>query len=138
MRNEKLRSVVLMLAPFLVCMWVFWPTLSGAFLSDDYAVLGALRDWSREGRLLAAVLSKFHSGLDSPSFYYRPLSIASLAVNFVLTGANPLPWRVTNLALHLASGALVFIIVRRLSIDCGCGRSNAAPPIAAAVFLLFP
>jgi uncharacterized protein (DUF697 family) len=138
MRNERALFVLLMLAPFVVCALVFWPTLSGAFLSDDYAVLGALSDWSREGRLLAALLSKFHSGLDSPSFYYRPLSIASLGVNFVLAGANPLTWRVTNLALHLASGALVFIIVRRFSIDCGCGRSNAGPPIAAAVFLLFP
>jgi hypothetical protein len=126
------------MAPFVVCALVYLPTLTGALLSDDYAVLAALSDWSQEGRLLPALLSKFYSGLDSPSFYYRPLSMASFGVNFALSGAYPAGWRVTNLALHLTSGALVFIIARRFSIEDANERSNIGPAIAAAVFLLFP
>src|ERR1700682_4249107 len=68
MRTVGWRTVVLVLAPFAACALVYLPTLSGAFLSDDYAVLAAVSDWSREGHLLRALLSKFHSGLDSPSF----------------------------------------------------------------------
>jgi hypothetical protein len=138
MRTVRWRAVVLVLAPFAVCALVYLPTLSGALLSDDYAVLAALSDWSQQGQLLPALLSKFHSGLDSPSFYYRPLSMASFGVNFALSGAYPLGWRLTNLALHLASGALVFAIARRFALECGSDRSNAGPAIAAAVFLLFP
>jgi hypothetical protein len=129
---------VMLLAPFAVCVLVYLPTLSGALLSDDYAVLASLSDWSQEGHLLYALVSKFYSGLDSPSFYYRPLSMASFGFNFVLAGAAPLGWRLTNLALHLASGALVFVIVRRFSIESESDRSNTGASIAAAIFLLFP
>src|SRR6266404_6267144 len=137
MRNLRWRTVILVLAPFVACALVYLPTLSGALLSDDYAVLAALSDWSQEGHLLRALVSKFYSGLDSPSFYYRPLSMASFGFNFALTGADPFAWRLTNLALHLASGALVFAIARRFSIESG-DRSNIGPSTAAAVFLLFP
>ena len=138
MRGVEWRTVLLVLAPFAACALVYLPTLSGALLSDDYAVLAAVSDWSREGHLLGALLSKFHSGLDSPSFYYRPLSMASFGANFALSGAYPLAWRLTNLALHLVSGALVFAIARRFSLDDGSEPSNVGPAIAAAVFLLFP
>jgi hypothetical protein len=138
MRGVGWRTVLLVLAPFAACALVYWPTLSGALLSDDYAVLAAVSDWSREGHLLRALLAKFHSGLDSPSFYYRPLSMASFGANFALSGAYPLGWRLTNLALHLLSGALVFAIARRFSVEDGSEPSNIGPAIAAAVFLLFP
>src|SRR5450631_3004863 len=138
MRTVQWRDAALVLTPFVACALIYLPTLSGALLSDDYAVLAALADWSHEGRLLPALLSKFYSGLDSPSFYYRPLSMASFGVNFSLAGAGPPLRRVTNLDLHLASGALVFAIVRRFSLDLGIGGSNAGPAIAAAVFLMFP
>jgi hypothetical protein len=137
MRNLGWRAAILVLAPFAACALVYLPTLSGALLSDDYAVLAALSDWSQQGHLLRALASKFYSGLDSPSFYYRPLSMASFGFNFALTGADPFGWRLANLALHLASGALVFAIARRFSIESG-DRSNIGPSIAAAVFLLFP
>src|ERR1700682_2675756 len=137
MRNVRWRAAILVLAPCAACALVYLPALSGALLSDDYAVLAALSDWSQGGHLLHALVSKFHSGLDSPSFYYRPLSMASFGFNFALAGADPFAWRLTNLALHLASGALVFAIARRFSIESG-DRSSTGPSIASAVFLLFP
>ena len=138
MRAVRWRDVALVLTPFVACALVYLPTLSGALLSDDYAVLAALADWSQEERLLSALFSKFHTGLDSPSFYYRPLSMVSFAINFLWVGADPLGWRLTNLYLHLCSGALVFAIARRLSVDRGSDASNTGPATAAAVFLLFP
>ena len=133
MRIARPLDAALILMPFVACALIYWPTLAGAMLSDDYAVLGALWDWAQEGRLGMALLSKFHAGLDSPSNYYRPLSMASFGVNFVLAGAHPLQWRMTNLTLHLASGALVFSIVRRFSIECGFGSTVVGSALAAAV-----
>ncbi len=138
MRIAKPLDAALILLPFVACALIYWPTLAGAMLSDDYAVLGALWDWAQEGRLGTALLSKFHAGLDSPSYYYRPLSMASFGINFVLAGAHPLQWRLTNLVVHLASGALVFTIVRRFSIECGFGEAVIGPALATSVFLLFP
>jgi len=137
MRNLTWRTAILVLAPFAACALIYLPTLSGALLSDDYAVLAALSDWSQQRHLLLALVSKFYSGLDSPSFYYRPLSMASFGFNFALAGADPFVWRLTNLALHLASGAVVFAIARGFSIE-SVDRSNTGPAIAVAVFLLFP
>ncbi len=138
MRIAKPLDAALILLPFVACALIYWPTLAGAMLSDDYAVLGALWDWTQEGRLGTALLSKFHAGLDSPSYYYRPLSMASFGINFVLAGAHPLQWRLTNLVVHLASGALVCTIVRRFSIECGFGKAVIGPALATAFFLLFP
>src|SRR6266567_4648592 len=104
MRGDKLLRALLLLAPCVACAVMYLPTLSGGFLSDDYAVLGALDAWHREGRLGAALLSKFASGLDAPSNYYRPLSMLSFGANFLLGGAAPYAWRLTNLVFHIASG----------------------------------
>src|ERR1700687_4754503 len=137
MRNLRWRTAIFVLAPSAACALIYLPTLSGALLSDDYAVLAALSDWSQQRHLLPALGSKFYSGLDSPSFYYRPLSMSSFVFNVVVAGADPFVWRLTNLALHLASGALVFAIARSFLIE-SVDRSNTGPAIASAVFLLFP
>src|SRR5450432_645915 len=136
-RNALLRALFA-LAPFVACAWLYGPTLAGGLVSDDYSVLGALYAWRDEGRLVAALLAKFHSGLDVPSFYYRPLPMATYGINFALAGADPLAWRLTNLALHLASGGLVFAIARRLVDTAGNTRAFAGAVLAAAIFLCFP
>jgi hypothetical protein len=139
MRADRLLRALLLLAPAVACVVLYLPTLSGGFLSDDYAVLGALDAWHREGRLAGALLSKFVSGLDAPSNYYRPLSMLSFGANFVASGAAPYPWRLANLLFHLASGALLFTIAHRLIDDRGgVTRAPWAPAVAATVFLLFP
>jgi hypothetical protein len=138
MRPGRILLTAAALVPFALCAWAFWPTVSGGFLSDDYAVLAALSKWRAEGHLAGALLAKFHSGLDSPSFYYRPLSLASFGANFAMSGAQPMSWRLTNLALHLASGVWIFALVRRLSIGWGDVASYAGAAIGATAFLLFP
>ncbi len=138
MPARRLARLALVAAPFVVCAAFYLPTLSGAFLSDDYAVLAALSDWSRDRHLVSGLLAKFVSGLDSPSNYYRPLTFVSFAVNLAIGGADPLVWRLTNLGLHLASGALVFVIARGLFDDGAARPRLGAPVIATTIFLLFP
>jgi hypothetical protein len=139
MRADKLLRALLLLVPSAACVLLYLPTLSGGFLSDDYAVLGALDAWHRGGRLGGALLSKFVSGLDAPSNYYRPLPMLSFGVNFVLAGAAPYTWRLTNLLFHISSGALLFTIAHRLIDERGgVTRTPWAPAVAATVFLLFP
>lgn len=135
--NPKLR-LLLALAPFIACAWLYWPTLSGGLLSDDYSVLGVLDAWRKDGGLVAALLAKFYSGLDVRSYYYRPLPMASYGLNFAFAGADALAWRLTNLALHLASGALVFAIARRLGDSAADTWVFAGAALAAAIFLCFP
>ncbi|MEO8739229.1 MAG: hypothetical protein ABI537_05950 [Casimicrobiaceae bacterium] len=136
-RGDALLRALVALAPFVACAWLYGPTLAGGLLSDDYSVLGALQTWRDEGRLVSALLAKFHSGLDVPSFYYRPLPMATYGANFAFAGADPLAWRLTNLALHLVSGGLVFAIARGLG-DADDTRAFGGAALAAAIFLCFP
>ena len=137
-RNVRLLCALALLAALVACTLAYLPTLDGGFLSDDYSVLGALYAWAGEQRLVATLLAKFGQGLDAPSHYYRPLPMMSFAANYVLAGAHPLPWRLTNLGIHLASGALVFAIAMRLRESDATQRPIIGPMFAAAVFLAFP
>src|SRR5262252_9243136 len=110
-------GALIILVPFVLCVLLYLPTLAGGLLSDDYSVLGALAGWSRDGELIAALARKFWSGLDAPNHYYRPLAMVSFALNFATSGAAPLSWRLTSLAIHLASGGLVAVIVARFFAD---------------------
>jgi len=48
---------------------------------------------------------------------YHPLTMASLALNYRLSGLDPASYHWLNLLLHLANTALVFLFVRKLSGD---------------------
>jgi hypothetical protein len=138
MQMPKVLRALAIVAPLLAGVLFYLPTLGGGFLSDDYSVLGALYAWANEQRLFAALLAKLVEGLDAPSHYYRPLAMMSFGVNYVLCGADPLPWRLTNLGIHCASGALVFAVALRLGEWAGSRASMAAAAIASAVFIAFP
>jgi hypothetical protein len=136
--TARVARTIVAVAPFVACALFYLPTLSGGLLSDDYSVLGALDAWRQEGRLVSTLIAKFHSGLDVPSYYYRPLPTASYALNYVFSGAAPFGWRLTNLVLHLLAGVLVFDIARRLGETMGKKNAIAGPTFAATIFLWFP
>ncbi len=46
---------------------------------------------------------------------YHPLTMASLALNYALSGPKPFSYHWLNLLLHVANTALVFLFVRKLS-----------------------
>jgi hypothetical protein len=136
--NTRVVRVLALLASLAACALFYLPTIGGGFLSDDYSVLGALDAWAGEHRLIAALLAKFGEGLDSPSHYYRPLAMLSFGVNYALSGVSPLSWRLTNLAVHLCSTALVFAIATRLGEPARARPPIVAPTLAAVVFAAFP
>lgn len=63
---------------------------------------------------------------------YAPLHLLSYAIDFSLWGLAPKGFHLTNILLHSANAALVFILVRRLTKD------GFASFIAAALFAVHP
>jgi hypothetical protein len=63
---------------------------------------------------------------------YAPLHLLSYAIDFSIWGLSPKGFHLTNIALHSANAALVFILVRRLTKD---GFASFA---AAALFAFHP
>ncbi|MBN2020937.1 MAG: tetratricopeptide repeat protein [Sedimentisphaerales bacterium] len=100
------------------------PAIKGEFLWDDtkYVV---------NNELLSAPdgLRRIWFSTDVPSQYF-PLVYTTLRFEHQLWGLNPIPYHVNNIALHVISALLVWLILRRLSMP--------AAFLSAAAFALHP
>jgi hypothetical protein len=98
-----LRAAILVLAGALA----YWPALDSPFLFDDRP---AIVD-NATIRTLApsTVLSPPN---DTP-VAGRPLTNVTFALNYAAGGVNPRGYRLTNLAIHLLAGLLLFATMRR-------------------------
>ena len=119
---------------------VYWPGLTGGFAFDDYPnlVLNVplhvtslrLQDW------IAAALSSPATDLQ------RPLAMLSFAANHYFTGLDPVPMKMTNLAVHLLNTVLAFFLARALlaASDDRLGKTGRrwAALFVAACWALLP
>lgn len=94
----------------------YWPGRHGGFVFDDYPNIvnnsplhvtqAVWRDW------VAAMVSSPARSLP------RPLAMLTFAVNHYFTGLNPVPMKLTNVAIHLLNTLLVFGLIRSLVRGC--------------------
>jgi len=109
MRN---RAKYFLLFPLGLCLWAYFPGLSGSFVLDDYSNI-------YRNDLLKIVHFTFEdlwqASLSSDSGKLRrPVAMFSFAVNHVLTGMDPWWMKFTNLLIHLINGLLVLLVVKKL------------------------
>jgi tetratricopeptide (TPR) repeat protein len=64
---------------------------------------------------------------------YRPLRTMSYAVDYAVWGFNPIGFRLTNVAVHMANCVLAFFVARKLF-----GRDGVAALVAALIFAAHP
>lgn len=89
----------------------YWPSLAGPFLFDDIPNLQTMSE--RGGLTSFENYAEFiTTGQSGP--LGRPLSLASFALNGQHWPADPLPFRITNLVIHLVNGLLIFFLARVL------------------------
>lgn len=69
------------------------------------------------------------------SYGVRPFTAVTLALDWGLGGGDRLFFRLTNVALHIASGILVYLLARRL---VGRGAPEAVPMLAGLLFVSHP
>ena len=106
------------------CFVVYSPAIKGEFLWDDMKyVVG--------NELLSAPdgLWRIWFSTDVPSQYF-PLVYTTLRFERKIWDLNPIPYHVNNIALHVISALLLWLILRRLNI--------AGAFVAAAAFALHP
>jgi hypothetical protein len=122
------RPLPLLSAALLLAALVYWPGLSGGWLFDDYPNIVENRGVQPQSQGLAALLN---AALSSPaSEFKRPLASLTFALNYVLAGLDPFWMKLTNLAIHLLNGVLVYLLGRRLltalapSASLRAGRAN--------------
>lgn len=121
-----------------ICSVLYWPTLHGPFLFDDFPNLSALESISHLSgwRDLGIYLSQ------PRSFPGRPIAMLSFLLQKSAWPDHPLPFRLVNVGLHLLNGVLVFLLVLRLArtyLTEQLGeRARLAASLATAAWLLDP
>ncbi|APV51971.1 hypothetical protein BWI17_21260 [Betaproteobacteria bacterium GR16-43] len=121
----------------LAAAWLLLPLVNGYFLADDFVPLVLFDQWEGKGRLGAELAAKLNGSLDTgANHFYRPLSYASFALNYVTTGVAAESWHALNVALHLASGLLAGL-VGVMAAGARGARAVAAAAGGAALFLFF-
>ncbi|MDC8015826.1 tetratricopeptide repeat protein [Tahibacter soli] len=101
-----------LLAVLALCALVYWPGLYGAYIFDDFVFFVnnpdvhvktlVAGDWIRAITSFPAA----HQG--------RWLTMFTLAANYWATGLDPFWLKLTNLAIHLVNGALLYFALRAL------------------------
>ena len=111
MRRQLTLTVAAVAFVFALTVVCYWPSLAGGFIFDDVPNLAAL---GHRGGItgFAAFMEFVTTGQAGP--LGRPLSLASFALNGQDWPTDPLPFRLTNLLIHLFNGLLVFLLSRAL------------------------
>ena len=130
------QSLAVWLAILALTVLAFLPGLGGPFLFDDIPnIVKPLTSWlSGRSDWVDFVLGN-HSGPLG-----RVLSMLSFAANGATTGLTTWPFKLTNLALHLGCGTLIYLLLTRLlrrdpQLNA---RGKLAAGLIAAVWLLHP
>lgn len=118
-----LKRIALLLLLLISTAVAYWPGLSGGFYFDDYPNIIHNR-----GIELATL---DFDGLRRAAFssnagpLQRPIPMVSFAINHHFSGTNPLDYKITNLAIHMANTGLVFIFTLLLARQASRKSTNA-------------
>lgn len=116
---------------------VYWPALPGTFLFDDGVNLNALgayggvTDWNR-------LLLYLTSGMADPTG--RPVSMLSFLIDATDWPAQPGPFKLTNLLIHVLNSALLVRVLCNLGYRAALETRHAerAAVLAGALWALHP
>ena len=114
----------------------FLGALRNDFVGDDVAIVQKnplLADYRRIPELFR---ENYWAPIDHSNLY-RPLSMASYALNRALLGASPRGFHAVNLLLHALVSLLVYLLARQLA-DGAAGAGTGAALAAALVFAVHP
>ena len=110
-----------LLAALIITVIVYAPTLGYFFTGDDFVVLGDIRYRGNVAFMIDTL--RMHDIVPN----WRPLTGAVYLLEWDLFGMNPLAWRLVNLCVHLASLAVLYALVVRVT---------RRPAVAAASALI--
>lgn len=131
-RPGRRAAVLLALAGLAILPYL--NTLSADFVLDDVYIVKENEQLRRLGNIPGLFTSHYWSGTSTIADrgLYRPLTMATYALNHALHGRSPVGYHVVNVLLHAVATLLVFAVIRR------CFESEPAALLAAAWFAVHP
>lgn len=110
--------------------FLYFPSLSYDFLhtlDDDWLITynPYIQDFSLKG-----VYNLFF--VDTTDFHYHPLTYLSIMLDYKLFGLNPMGYKIHNLLLHLACGAMMYLFLMTLT------KNRFVSFVTVFIFLIHP
>lgn len=114
---HSLRKASPYLVTALAAALVYLNSFPGAFIQDDHLIVA----WNPllEHFDLIELLCSDYWGIGFNSGLYRPLTIASLYVNRLLLGPQPLGFHMVNVLLHVTVALLLLRLLQRWGLSAG-------------------
>jgi hypothetical protein len=109
----------------------------GFWLGDDFGFLHQAWLASGDGKLWVQTWAQFFAVASDGVVFYRPMMIASAALNEWLAGDNFAGWFALNYLAHAANIIIIAMLIARLAAVCG-RDGRVAGVIAATFFALCP
>jgi hypothetical protein len=129
----------------LLAILTYIPTLNHEFVYDDRALIAQNSLLNSPGSIPSLFVTDLWSGVGTPHSAggiaedqdnrhrrYRPLLMASYAVNQALGGSRPFGYHLINVLLHAAASVLVYLVALELS------WSPAGAIVAGILFVIHP
>lgn len=124
----------------LVLLGVYGPGLQGRFFFDDLPNILVVESVRLETLSIESLSASVGNSDSGPSG--RPVAQLSLALNHYFSGLDPFAFKLTNLAIHMANGVLIFFLALRLfkssSVSLEQRRASIATGLLATAWLLHP
>ena len=137
---KSLRITLFLICSTIATVAIYSPGLSGGFLFDDWPNIVYEEGIRIDSLDFESLRAAWLSGHSSP--LGRPIAQLSFALNYFANGFDPFGFKVTNLAIHLVCGLLVYLVTSRLL--CGSRAPQArynneiASMFVTALWLLHP
>lgn len=129
-KNEK--PFVLLLF-FILCFFSYVIYYDAIFYGessyDDPIYFEYLRNLFNDGVTLTAFFPIFYDYVNSN---YHPLTVLSLAIDFIIGGGNPVFFHVTNIVIHICNAMMIFLIFNNIT------RYRMAAVLTALLFFIHP
>jgi hypothetical protein len=109
----------------------------GFWLGDDFGFLHQTWLASADGNLWEQTWAQFFAVAPDGVVFYRPMMIASVALNEWIAGSNFAGWFAFNYLAHAGNTVIVAMLIARLAAACG-RDGRVAGVIAATFFALCP
>ncbi len=131
-RYRKLLPYVVLVALGIAC---YANSFQNEFVWDDNSQIledRMLRSWSFAPQFFTSDISDAYSLARGPVRFYRPLWMLSQLIDYQIWGPHPWGFHLTNTALHIGNGLLVFAMMAMLGIQTEWAL------LAAGIFLCHP
>ena len=111
---KRHQLLAILLVSFVLSFALFSNGIKGEFVMDDAVVVEKRPDLKNSENLFNLFISPYHQNAPYTGLF-RPVTIASYALNYAVLGSGPAGFHVVNIILHALNVVLVFAVLNLIT-----------------------